>query len=106
MTMLNNVSAKVLMDWAKGLATCANPLGLTEEILQQSLKDCAPHEYEGGEFLGRYIIPRNFVRYDATMQPVKRVAILNTLATCKTTTRLSVIALIVLPLLHLSMQTT
>ena len=39
MTMLNNVSAKVLMDWAKGLATCANPLGLTEEILQQSLKD-------------------------------------------------------------------
>jgi len=69
MITTNDISTEVLMDWSKGLTTSLNPLGLTEEMMEQSLTDCPPHKYEGGEFLGRYLIPRNYVRYDVTMQP-------------------------------------
>lgn len=65
----SNVSTEVLSMWAKVLLTCNNPLGLTEEILQDSLEAAPPKEFPGAEFLGRYIIPRQFVRYDESEQP-------------------------------------
>ena len=63
------VNAEVLSMWAKVLLTCNNPLGLTEEILQDSLEAAPPKEFPGAKFLGRYIIPRQFVRYDEAEQP-------------------------------------
>lgn len=63
------VSAETLMVWAKTLKTCNNPLGLDETVLQQSLQEAPPIEYQGATFLGRYLIPRNFIRYDEQEQP-------------------------------------
>lgn len=63
------VPAQVELEWNKALQTCNNPLGLTEELVQESLEKCSPLEYEGATFLGRYLIPRNVVRYDLEMQP-------------------------------------
>lgn len=55
--------------WDKVLLTCSNPLGLNEEILQESFKSAPPKDYPGATFMGRYIIPRQFVRYDEAEQP-------------------------------------
>tara|TARA_X000001382_G_C3156313_1_gene174700 strand:+ start:162 stop:1328 length:1167 start_codon:yes stop_codon:yes gene_type:complete len=57
------------MSWAKIAKTCTNPFGLTDKTVQDSLKVCPPVEYEGGTFLGRYIIPDAFVRYNPEEQP-------------------------------------
>ena len=65
----NYVSAEVLMTWQKVLLSCNNPLGLTEEMVEESLKTAPPKEYPGATFLGRHIIPRQYVRYDEAEQP-------------------------------------
>tara|TARA_R100000030_G_scaffold26369_1_gene19230 strand:+ start:149 stop:1336 length:1188 start_codon:yes stop_codon:yes gene_type:complete len=57
------------MAWAKIAKTCSNPFGLTDTTVQDSLESCPPIEYEGGIFLGRYIIPDTFVRYNPEDQP-------------------------------------
>ena len=57
------------MSWAKIAKTCANPLGLTDKTVQDSLEVCPPIQYRGGRFLGRYIIPDTFVRYNPEEQP-------------------------------------
>lgn len=69
MTVKNYVSAQVELEWDKALQLCNNPLGLTNELVQESLEKCPPIEYEGATFLGRYLIPRSVVRYDGKMQP-------------------------------------
>lgn len=63
------VSVEVETNWIKILKTCNNPLGLTEELMRQSLKTMPPILFEGAKYLGRYFIPRQFVRYDETEQP-------------------------------------
>ena len=63
------VSLSTEMSWLKVAKTCANPLGLTDETVQESLKLCPPETYRGGTFLGRYIIPDSFVRYNPEEQP-------------------------------------
>lgn len=63
------VSVEVETNWLKILKTCNNPLGLTEELLRQSLKTMPPIPFKGAKHLGRYFIPRQFVRYDETEQP-------------------------------------
>lgn len=55
--------------WDKALKLCANPLGLTESMLQKSLEVCPPREYQGGKYLGRYLIPDKHVRYNPEEQP-------------------------------------
>lgn len=57
------------MAWAKIAKTCSNPFGLTDETVEESLKVCPPIQYKGGTFLGRYIIPDTFVRYNPEEQP-------------------------------------
>ena len=57
------------MAWKKIAKTCTNPFGLTDKTVQDSLEVCPPIEYEGGTFLGRYIIPDTFVRYNPEEQP-------------------------------------
>ena len=57
------------MAWAKISKTCANPLGLTDKTVQDSLKARPPVEFEGGTWLGRYLIPDTFVRYNPEDQP-------------------------------------
>lgn len=69
MQLTSNISADILMTWQKVLLTCNNPLGLTEEMLQQSLETAPPLVFEGATYLGRYIVPRQFVRYDEEEQP-------------------------------------
>lgn len=69
MTTQFYVSAEVEVVWRRILSTCNNPLGLTEELLQQSLETAPPIPYQGSTHLGRYLIPRQFVRYDETEQP-------------------------------------
>lgn len=66
---INSISVQVLAMWDKVLLTCSNPLGLNEEILQESFKSAPPKDYPGATFMGRYIIPRQFVRYDEAEQP-------------------------------------
>lgn len=68
-TKPNYVSAEILLTWQKLLLTCNNPLGLTEEMLEESKKTAPPLEFDGAEYLGRYLIPRSFVRYDEVEQP-------------------------------------
>ena len=57
------------MAWAKIAKTCTNPFGLTDTTVQDSLETCPPIEDEGGPFLGRYLIPDTFVRYNPEDQP-------------------------------------
>lgn len=64
-----NISTEILLTWQKVLLTCNNPLGLTEEMLEESKESAPPLEFEGATYLGRYIIPRQFVRYDEEEQP-------------------------------------
>ena len=68
-TKTNSISAQVLATWDKLLLTCNNPLGLTEELVEKTLKTAPPKEYPGATFMGRYIVPRQFVRYDEAEQP-------------------------------------
>jgi hypothetical protein len=63
------VSAETQLVWDRVAQTCNNPLGLTEEIVQESLEVCPPIEYQGSTHIGRYLIPRSFVRYDIVDQP-------------------------------------
>lgn len=63
------VSAETQLVWDRVAQTCNNPLGLTEEIVQQSLEECPPVDYQGSTHIGRYLIPRSFVRYNLTDQP-------------------------------------
>lgn len=65
----NCVPLEVQLIWDKTAQTIANPLGLSNEILAESLVKCPPREYEGAQFLGRYLIPRVYVRYDLKDQP-------------------------------------
>ena len=65
----NSISLEVLAMWQKVLLTCNNPLGLTEELVEETLKTAPQKEYPGATFLGRYIIPRQFVRYNEAEQP-------------------------------------
>lgn len=65
----NTVPVATQADWAKLLPSCANPLGLTEEILEKNLLLYPPVEYEGGTFLGRYLIPLSNVRFLEADQP-------------------------------------
>ena len=58
MLQTSGVSADTLMVWAKLLPTCNNPLGLTEEMVQESLKTCPPTDYKGATHLGRHLVPR------------------------------------------------
>jgi len=66
---VNNVDASIVALWDRVAATCANPLGITEEMVMESLEKCPPKEFRGGTFRGRYIIPRQFVRYNIEDQP-------------------------------------
>jgi len=68
-TQISYLPAQIELEWDKALLTCNNPLGLTQEIVKESLEKCPPFEYEGAEFIGRYLIPRKVVRYDGEMQP-------------------------------------
>jgi hypothetical protein len=68
-TQTNYVSAEVLLMWQKVLLSCNNPLGLTEEMVEKSLETAPPKKYPGATFLGRHIIPRQYVRYDESEQP-------------------------------------
>ncbi len=56
-------------DWARVAQTSANPLDLNDETLEKSLKACPPIQFKGGTFLGRYIIPDPYVRYNPEEQP-------------------------------------
>lgn len=64
-----SVPSSVISVWDKLLKTCNNPLGITEEMLEESLKVCPPVEYEGGTFMGRYLVPNICVRYNPEEQP-------------------------------------
>lgn len=68
-TNQNSVALSIQAVWDKAAQTCANPLGITEDMLQKSLEICPPVQYKGGRFLGRYIIPDTYVRYNPEEQP-------------------------------------
>ncbi len=66
---MKQVSAETKSFWDKLLVTCSNPLGLTEEMLQESLEKCPPREYEGATHLDRCLVPRSVLRYNPEEQP-------------------------------------
>ena len=55
--------------WAKSSIKCANPLGMTQDMVEASKKTCPHIEYKNAEYIGRYLIPRNFLRYNDEEQP-------------------------------------
>lgn len=63
------VSLEIRSQWDKIVSSSSNPLGLTQEILEDSLKVCPPIDFKGGVHLGRYIIPDSYVRYNPEEQP-------------------------------------
>ena len=60
---------EVQMIWDKASQTCANPLGLTQETIDKSLEAAPPIEFKGATWIGRYLIPRQFIRYNVEEQP-------------------------------------
>lgn len=64
--MLNKVELQTLAQWDKGLNQCANPLGLTDEMIEKMPEAL---QLEGATYLGRYKIPRAFVQYVYGDQP-------------------------------------
>ena len=68
-TYANTVPLSTQAVWDKASQTCSNPLGLTQDIVEQSLSVCPPISYKGGTFLGRYIVPDTYVRYNPEEQP-------------------------------------
>lgn len=64
-----NVPLSTQLTWGKISKNCRNPFKLTDNTVEESLKVCPPIKYEGGTFLGRYIIPDVFVRYNLEEQP-------------------------------------
>ena len=69
MQITQGVSIDTENAWSKILTTSANPLGLTQEIVEESIKVCPPKEFKGGTWLGRYLVPDIFVRYNPEEQP-------------------------------------
>ena len=69
MTKLIKVCVDTIMAWAKIALKCANPLGLTEETLEETKEFAPPKVFKGGKYLGRYLVPDEFVRYDEKEQP-------------------------------------
>ena len=55
--------------WAKSSIKCANPLGMTQDMVEASKTTCPHIEYKNAEYIGRYLIPRNFLRYNDEEQP-------------------------------------
>tara|TARA_B100001996_G_scaffold80999_1_gene59754 strand:+ start:329 stop:1498 length:1170 start_codon:yes stop_codon:yes gene_type:complete len=69
MQITQGVSIDTENAWSKILTTSANPLGLTQEIVEESIKVCPPIEFKGGTWLGRFLVPDIFVRYNPEEQP-------------------------------------
>ena len=69
-TMLTKIELQTLAQWDKGLNQCANPLGLTDEMVE-SMPDAL--EFQDATYLGRYMIPRAYVRYGIDSQPRKKL---------------------------------
>ena len=63
------VSAETISFWDKLLATCDNPLGLDEDLLEKSKEVCPHREYEKATYRGRYLVPRSVLRYNEEEQP-------------------------------------
>ena len=63
------VTTEVELEWKKILKTCNNPLGLTEEMVEESLNLCPPQKFKGAKHLGRHLIPRSVLRYNEEEQP-------------------------------------
>lgn len=63
------VSAETISTWEKALTICQNPLGLDDNLLEESLEVCPPIAYPHATHLGRYLIPNAYVRYDEQQQP-------------------------------------
>ena len=57
------ITTDVLSTWDLMKQSASNPLEISEELVQESLKKCPPKKYKGAKFLGRHIIPMTFVRY-------------------------------------------
>ena len=55
--------------WDKLLATCANPLGLDQDLLEKSKEACPHKEYENATYRGRFLVPRSVLRYNEEEQP-------------------------------------
>ncbi len=69
-TSINSqVPLEISLMWQKILLTCHNPLGIDEDTLDESLKTAPYKEYPGARWIGRHIVPRQFVRYDEQDQP-------------------------------------
>ena len=69
MQTIKPVSVPTTLFWDKLLATCANPLGLDENLLEKSKEACKPREYENATYMGRHLVPRSVLRYNEEDQP-------------------------------------
>ena len=63
------VATEIELEWKKILKTCNNPLGLTEDMMLESLRLCPPQKFKDAEHIGRYLIPKSVLRYNEEEQP-------------------------------------
>lgn len=68
--MLTKLELQTLAQWDKGLSQCANPLGLTDEMIESMPQ---AREFEDSTYLGRFKIPLAYVRYERDQQPRKKL---------------------------------
>ena len=52
MAILHTVSLETEAFWAKMLLDCDNPLGINNDMLEESKETCPPVEYENARYLG------------------------------------------------------
>ena len=55
------VPLETITEWDRIRNGLSNPLNLTEETVEKSLKLAPPKDFSGGTWLGRYLIPMSCI---------------------------------------------
>ena len=63
------VPLETIAEWDRIRNGLSNPLNLTEETVEKSLKLAPPKDFSGGTWLGRYLIPMSCMSFDESKQP-------------------------------------
>ena len=69
MKVIDRVTATIENAWRLALASCSNPFGITEDMIDESKKKCPPKEFKDATYKGTYVVPRGSIRYDLKKQP-------------------------------------
>lgn len=63
------ISTETISEWAFRLKSANNPMNIDAALLEKNYKLSPPVEYEGGTYLGRYIVPLSYIVASGDVQP-------------------------------------